>query len=288
MEERTREKLESPWPFREGGEPHNVIPMETVTSLDGTVIAYDRLGEGDPLVLVAGASCDRQADAALAGALAERFEVLNYDRRGRGDSTDTQPFAVDREIEDLAAVLEAAHEPAIVVGLSSGAALAARAAAKLSTRALVLWEPPYPTDEPGIAAAKAYTEALQSRLDEGDHDGAFALFLERVGLPAQAIAGMRQSPFWPQGVKLAPTLAYDDAAMGGAVPTDAFGTISTPTMVLAGGASPEMLQLGARAVADAIPGSVFDVLDGQTHDANPDVLAAAVAGFVYGEGSKAS
>jgi pimeloyl-ACP methyl ester carboxylesterase len=262
--------------------------METVTSQDGTVIAFDRLGTGDPLVLVAGASCDRQADAALAAALAARFDVLNYDRRGRGDSTDTQPFAVDREIEDLAAVLDAAGQPATVVGLSSGAALAARAAAKLSARALVLWEPPYPTDEPGIAAAKSYTEALQSRLDEGDHDSAFALFLERVGLPAQAIAGMRQSPFWPQGVKLAPTLAYDDAAMGGAVPTDVFGTISTPTLVLAGGASPEMLQLGARSVADAILGSAFDILEGQTHDAAPDVLTAAIVNFVYGDGFKAS
>lgn len=253
--------------------------METVTSQDGTVIAFDRLGSGDPLVLVAGASCDRQADAALATMLAERFDVINYDRRGRGDSTDTLPFAVDREIEDVAAVLDAARRPAVVVGLSSGAALAARAAAKLSPRALVMWEPPYPTDEPGLAAADSYTHALRSRLEEGDHDGAFALFLERVGLPAEAIAGMRQSPFWPQGVKLAPTLAYDDAAMGGAIPKDVFGSISTPTLVLAGGASPHMLQLGARAVADAIPGSVFDVLEGQTHDASPDVLRAAIVDF---------
>lgn len=271
----------------------NVIPMETVTSQDGTVIAYDRLGQGDPLVLVAGASCDRQADAALAGALAEHFDVINYDRRGRGDSTDTPPFAVDREIEDIAALLDVAgldvaNRPAVLVGLSSGAALAARAAAKLSPHALVLWEPPYPTDEPGLAAAESYTEALRSRLDEGDHDGAFALFLGRVGLPAEAIAGMRQSPFWPQGVKLAPTLAYDDAAMGGAIPSEVFGSISTPTLVLAGGASPQMLQLGAKAVADVIPGSAFGTLEGQTHDASPSVLTAAVVDFVYGEGFKAS
>lgn len=253
--------------------------METVTSQDGTVIAFDRLGDGEPLILVAGASCDRQADAALANALAERFDVVNYDRRGRGDSTDTPPFAVEREIEDIAALLDVGEHAPILVGLSSGAALAARAAAELPVRALVMWEPPYPTDEQGLAAAAAYTDALRERLEADDHDGAFALFLERVGLPAEAIAGMRQSPYWPQGVRLAPTLAYDDAALGGPIPTGVFGSISVPTLVLSGGASPDMLQHGARATADAIPGSVFDSLEGQTHDASPDVLAAAVVDF---------
>ncbi|KHL01829.1 alpha/beta fold hydrolase [Sinomonas humi] len=253
--------------------------METVTSHDGTVIAFDRLGAGDPLILVSGASCDRQADAALANALAERFDVVNYDRRGRGESTDTLPFAVDREIEDISALLDVVGGAAILVGLSSGAALAARAAEKLPVRALVMWEPPYPTDEQGLAAATAYTAALKDRLEAGDQDGAFALFLQRVGLPEEAIAGMRHSPYWPQGVRLAPTLAYDDAALGGSIPADVFGAISVPALVLAGGASPKMLQDGARATAEAIRGSVFDTLEGQTHDAAADVLAAAVVDF---------
>lgn len=255
------------------------MPMETVTSQDGTVIAFDRLGRGEPLILVSGASSDRRADAALADALAEHFDVVNYDRRGRGDSTDTPPFAVDREIEDIAALLSLAGAPPVLMGFSSGAALAARAAAKLPVRALVMWEPPYPTDEQGLAAAAAYTQALKERLDAGDNDGAFVLFLERVGLPKEAIAGMRQSPYWPQGVRIAPTLAYDDAALGGPVPTEVFGTISVPTLVLSGGASPRMLQDGARATADAIPGSAFGILEGQTHDVSADVLTAAVVGF---------
>jgi pimeloyl-ACP methyl ester carboxylesterase len=150
-----------------------------------------------------------------------------------------------------------------------------------------MWEPPYPTDEAGLAAAAAYTRDLRSLLSSGDHDGAFTLVLQRVGMPEQAIAGMRQSPFWPQGVRLAPTLAYDDAALGGAIPTDVFGTISAPTLVLAGGASPQMLQNGAKAAADAIPGSVFSMLEGQTHDVAPDALAAAVVAF-YGAGFSAS
>ncbi|WP_138442109.1 alpha/beta fold hydrolase [Sinomonas susongensis] len=253
--------------------------METVTSQDGTVIAFDRSGRGEPLIVVSGASSDRQADAALASALAEHFDVLNYDRRGRGDSTDTLPFAVEREIDDIAALLDVAGAPPVLVGFSSGAALAARAAASLPVRALVMWEPPYPTDEQGIAAAAAYTLELKKRIDDGDHDGAFTLFLERVGLPAEAIAGMRQSPYWPRGVRLAPTLAYDDAALGGPIPADVFGTISVPALVLSGGASPKMLQDGAKAAAAAIPGSAYGSLDGQTHDVSADLLTAAVVDF---------
>ena len=125
--------------------------MENVTSADGTTIAFDQLGEGPPLVLVAGASCDRSVDAALAGALAEHFTVLNYDRHGRGDSGDTLPFAVQREVEDLDVMLAAAGGLATVVGLSSGAALAAEAAAGgLPIDALVLWEPPFCVDEDGV------------------------------------------------------------------------------------------------------------------------------------------
>lgn len=257
-----------------------VMPMEQVTSPDGTTIAFDRLGSGAPLILVAGASCDRQADAALAASLSEHFTVYNYDRRGRGDSTDTQPFAVDREVEDIGAVLSAAGGRPILVGLSSGAALAARAAAAFPVAGLVMWEPPFTVDDEGHAAARAYTEALNDRLGAGDLDGAFEQFLRRVGMPDQAIAGARQAPFWAGAVRMAPTLAYDDAALnGGPVPAVIFSGIDALTIVLAGGASPEGLQAGARAAADAIPRASFAVLEGQTHDVSPEALTAAIVPF---------
>ena len=264
--------------------------MEQVTSADGTAIAYDRLGTGAPLILVSGATADRRADVQLAEALAETFTVYNYDRRGRGDSTDTLPFAVEREIEDIAALLDvatrdSAHDgggAAAVVGFSSGAALAARAAAVLPVRALVMWEPPFMTDDAGLARAKDYTETLTAKLDAEDHDGALVTFLRYVGLPDEAIAGSRESPFWAAGVRVAPTLAYDNAAMGGdsVVPVDVFGRIAVPTLVLAGGASPAFLPAAAQAVAAAIPGAQSGVLEGQVHNVDAAVLSDAVRGFL--------
>ena len=203
--------------------------METVTSADGTTIAFDQLGAGTPLVLVAGASCDRAVDAAIAEALAEHFTVLNYDRRGRGDSTDTLPYAVDREIEDLEVLIAAAGGSATLVGLSSGGALAAHAAASgLPVSHLVMWETPFRLDAEGQLASKEYTATLTDLLAEDRRGDALALFMGMVGLPAEMIDGMRQSPYWPIGERMAPTLAYDAAVMGdGAVP-DRLGQIACP------------------------------------------------------------
>jgi pimeloyl-ACP methyl ester carboxylesterase len=258
--------------------------METVQSADGTVIAFDQLGAGTPLVLVAGASCDRSIDAPLATALGEHFTVLNYDRRGRGDSTDTLPFALEREIEDIEALLAAAGGSAVVVGLSSGAALAAHAAASgLPISALVMWEPPYRLDPDAQRAAKEYSTRLGALLAEDRRGDAVELFMRQVGLPDEAIAGARQSPYWVVGEGLAPTLAYDAAVMGdGSMPTDRFGMISVPTLVLAAGASPAWFRESAGAVAEAIPGARFGVLDGQTHVVAGEVLATAVRDFVAG------
>lgn len=256
--------------------------METIESPDGTVIAFDQLGAGPPLVLVAGASCDRSIDAPIATALAAHFTVLNYDRRGRGDSTDTLPFAPDREIEDLEVLLAAAGGSAVVVGLSSGAALAAHAAARgLPVSALVMWEPPYRLDPDGPREAKEYTNRLHELLAEGRCGDALEQFMQRVGLPAEMIAGARQSPYWAAGERMAPTLAYDAAFMGDAtVPTDLYATITVPALVLAGGSGPGWFRDTARAVADAIPGARVGVLDGQDHNVAGEVLAPAVFDFV--------
>ena len=256
--------------------------METVTSADGTVIAFDQIGAGPPLVLVSGAACDRAVDRPLADGLAASFTVLNYDRRGRGDSTDTPPWRIEREIEDIEILLAAAGGSAVLVGLSSGAALAAHAAAAgLPVGHLVLWEPPFRLDAAGRQAARGYNARLGELLGEGRRGDAMQLFLETVGVPAAAIAGMRQSPYWARSEALAPTLAFDAAVLGdGGVPADRFARIQAPTLVLAGGAGPDFFRLAGRAAADAIGGAAYGELAGQTHDVAPDALTAAVRDFV--------
>lgn len=256
--------------------------MEKIQSADGTTIAFDQIGAGAPLLLVAGASCDRAIDSPIAEALAAHFTVLNYDRRGRGDSTDTLPFAVEREVEDLAGLLAAAGGSATVVGLSSGGALAAEAAAAaLPFDALVMWEPPFRVDAEGLQQAKDYTDDLSALLAEGRRGDALARFMRLVGLPEEMIDGMRQSPFWAAGENLAPTLAYDNAVMGdGRVPNDRYRGIATPTLVLAGSASPPWLREAATRAANAIPGARHESLEGQEHNVDPAALAAAVLEFV--------
>ena len=255
--------------------------MERVQSKDGTTIAFDQLGEGAPLVLVSGASCDRSIDAPIAEELAKNFTVLNYDRRGRGDSDDTLPFAVEREIEDIDVLLAAAGGAATVVGLSSGAALAAEAAAAgLPIDALVMWEPPFSVDPDGVLQAKEYSEELTALLAADRRGDAVTLFMRRVGVPEEMIAGIRQSPYWQLGESLAPTLAYDDAVMGDStIPAERFGRISVPTLVLAGSKSPDSLRQAAEQVAATIPGARHEILDGQDHNVAGDALAHAVAAF---------
>lgn len=255
--------------------------MESVTSKDGTRIAFDQLGSGAPLVLVGGASCDRGVGARLAEALATSFTVLNYDRRGRGDSTDVQPFAVDREVEDLAVLLDAAGGSAVVLGVSSGAALAAHAAASgLPVDRLVLWEPPFRLDAEGRRQSLEYAARLEELLAEDRRGDALELFMRTVGVPEQVVQGMRSSPYWSAGEDLAPTLAYDAAVMGDcSVPVERYAAITAPALVLSGGASPEWMRSSAEAAAAAIPGARSGVLEGQTHDVDAGLLAAAVRDF---------
>ncbi|HET6825585.1 MAG TPA: alpha/beta fold hydrolase [Amnibacterium sp.] len=253
---------------------------DTVQSADGTVIAYEVHGAGPVLVLVDGAMCFRDSGPmrGIAEAVGERLRVVLYDRRGRGASGDTAPYAVEREIEDLAAIIDAVGAPAALFGMSSGGALALRAAAALDVVPRVaVYEPPF-MPEPALAGARAYTAELTDALDRGDRDAAVAAFLRRVGMPEQSVAGIRSSPAWSGMTALAPTLAYDDRAMGDSrVP--AFDLGDTRVLALAGGASPDFLQYGARAVAEATGGR-FEVLDGQTHDIAPAAAAAALIAFV--------
>lgn len=257
--------------------------MPVTTSSDGTRIAFDSRGSGPAVVLVDGAMCFRAAGplGPLATELQDRYTVYTYDRRGRGESGDTAPYAVNREIEDLQAVIEAAGGTAYVYGISSGAALALRTAATHSgiTR-LALYEPPYLADTHESPAIEAYGAQLRTLLAAGNRGDAVALFMTNVGVPAPVMEGMRGGPGWPVLESIAPTLAYDDEVLGdGRVPRDVAAAVTVPTLVLSGDASPHGLQQAAKAAADALPTAEHRQLEGQTHDVAPAALAPELRAF---------
>ncbi len=253
-----------------------------IESKDGTVIAFDQIGEGRPIILVAGASCDRAIDTTIADALARSFTVLNYDRRGRGDSGDIPPYSVAREVEDIRALLEAAGGSATVLGLSSGAVLAAEAAASgLPIDGLIMWEPPFSIDPDGPRRATEYSDRLTELLAADRRGDALVHFMRQVGVPDEMIAAIRQTPYWQVGLNLAHTLAYDAAIMGDStIPAGRFGRIGTSTLVLAGSESPKFLRQAAVQTAAVIPGAHVDVLPGQDHNVAGDAIAPVVAAFV--------
>lgn len=254
--------------------------MHTVHSADGTAIAFDRSGEGPPVVIVVGAFCDRVAPASLAAALAPDFAVHCYDRRGRGDSGPGGAPSVERETEDLAAVIAAAGGSAFVVGHSSGAALALEGAARgLPISRLVAYEPPYTVD--AADADLTFAPRIQEALDAGRPDDAVVLFLG--GDPAAAasdeLAEMRSGPGWPHMLAMAPSLPFDLAVVGdGGIP-ERLAKIAVPTLLLAGGASWDWIQATTSATAARIPGAEHRVLAGQTHGPADDVFAAELRRF---------
>jgi pimeloyl-ACP methyl ester carboxylesterase len=252
--------------------------MPTVTSKDGTTIAYDRLSQGPALILVGGAFQYRAIDprtTQLAALLAPHFAVVHYDRRGRGDSGDTAPYAIEREVEDLEALIKEAGRSAFVFGMSSGGVLPLEAAAcGLAITKLALYEPPFNLDDNARAASENYGKQLTALLAEGRRGDAVALAMTTWGAPAEAVAGMRQTPVWSMFESVAPTLAYDNAIMGdGSLPTKRMASVTVPTLVIDGGASPAFMHNAAQAAADALPNAWCRTLEGQTHEVAPEVLA---------------
>lgn len=261
--------------------------MPTTTSADGTAIAYETTGSGPAVILVDGASCHRESGPMrpIAAAVAESLTAVAYDRRGRGESGDTLPFAVEREIEDIQALIEDVGGRAALFGISSGGALALLAATALGPDAvsgLVVFEPPY-FPEGGQDAALAYTRALSEALARDDRDAAVELFYRRVGVPEEQLAGLRQSPYWAATVALAPTLAYDDAALGDSlVPDEVVAALRVPVLGVAGGASPEFLRYGAATIAADAPDGRYVELAGQSHDLQAEAVAPVLTEFVAG------
>ena len=263
--------------------------MPTVTSNDGTQIAYDSVGSGPPLILVAGATQYRAVDQTtpkLARLLAAGgFRVINYDRRGRGESGDTQPYAVEREIEDIEALVAEAGGEASLFGMSSGAVLAAEAAARgVPVTKLLMYEPPMVLDDSGPPPQLDYVEKIEGLARSGDGD-AMAYFVSMVGMPEEQLAEFRQSPVFPAFAAVEHTLAYDGRIMepygkGEPIPQGAWDGALQPTVVFAGGDSPDWMRNAARAAAEALPDGDVRIVPGQTHEFDPAVLAPEMLEFL--------
>src|SRR5215467_2458986 len=263
--------------------------MKTATSKDGTTIAYDQTGNGPPLVLVDGALNSRVfgLNGPLAAILADRFTVVTYDRRGRGDSGDTPPYAVQREIEDLEAVIDTTGGPADVYGISSGAGLALEAACAVPAKVakLALYEPPFVVDDTRPPVPADAVGQVTGLLARGHRGAAVKLFLrEDAQVPAMVVAMMPLMPAWSKLKAVAHTLPYDLTIMDGRqqgrpLPVGRWASLTAPTLVMAGGKSPAWLQNAAQALAQALPGATHQTLPGQTHIVKPGPLAPVLADF---------
>ena len=262
--------------------------MANVTSKDGTTIAYDRQGSGPAVILVDGATGYRAFGgmAQLAPLLAPHFTVIRYDRRGRGESSNSKPYAVAREAEDIDALIQAAGGWAYVYGISSGACLALETALLLGPRIrkLALYEPPYNADPADRLLWHAYRTELGQLLAAGRRGDAVALFMRFVGVPAEQVEGIRHAPMWPALEAVAPTLAYDAADIGEdrTPPVERAARLTMPVLVIDGGANLTMLPFmrpTATALAQAIPHAQHRTLEGQTHDVSPQALAPVLIEF---------
>lgn len=262
--------------------------MRTVTSKDGTTIAFDRSGKGPALILVGGMFEQRAMDSETAQLaahplLAQHFTVFHYDRRGRGDSTDTQPYAVEREIEDIEALIDEAGGSAFLFGISSGAALAFEAALALGSKVkkLAMYEAPYNDDDDARQAWKEFRKQLKEVLAAGRRGDAVALFMMLLGASADQIEGMRQHPMWPMWEAIAPTIAYDAAALGedASVPTSRAASVAVPALIMDGELSYPFMHITATALAKAIPNGQHRTLEGQTHEVAAEALAPVLVEF---------
>jgi pimeloyl-ACP methyl ester carboxylesterase len=267
----------------QAGGPTSETSTRTIESADGTTIAFDVHGDGPPVVLVGGAFTTRSTTAPLAAALRDRFTTLNVDRRGRGDSGDTPPYAVEREIDDLDAVIRAAGGTAAVFGYSSGATLALKAAARGSAiTKLVVYDAPFAVDDDDPRLPAGFADELV-RLIAADRRGDAVELYQRVavGLPEELIRRMRQAPFRPALEAVAHTLSYDARIVGDlALPTELIRFIAVPTLVVDGEASPPVMRKAAQALVRTLPHARRCTLAGQGHDLAPDALRPVLVEFL--------
>ncbi|MFF8262607.1 alpha/beta fold hydrolase [Streptomyces virginiae] len=264
--------------------------MDKVFSADGTVIAYEQQGSGPAVVLVGGAFMTRGDSAELAGLLAERFTVITYDRRGRGDSGDAPTYDVQREVEDLDALIGHAGGKAMVFGMSSGAVLALEATARGSavTR-LALYEPPFITDASRPPLPADYVAHLKALVARGAYGDAVAYFMTAaVGMPPEAVAGMRQAPFWAAMEATARTLPYDGQVMGDTMSgrplsAERWQSVTIPVLVASGDAGAPHMLTGAQELARLAGNFILHTFPGQEHTIAPELLAPVLTDFFTAE-----
>jgi pimeloyl-ACP methyl ester carboxylesterase len=275
--------------------PRRENTMRTVTSKDGTRIAFDQSGQGPALMLVSGASATRADEAHVAAALAPHFTVFAFDRRARGDSGDTRPYAVEREVEDLEALIDQAGGAAFVFGHSSGAVLALEAARLLPTKItkLALYEPPFVIDETHAPMPDDFAAHLDELVASGRRGEAAERFMTFVGTPAEMVAQMRQSPMWPHMESVAQSLVYDATLMeeteqGSPDPLRKWASVTIPTLVMDGTVfmgqeGPHaFMRHGADALASVLPNAQRLTLEGQDHGPSDETLAPALRVFFLG------
>lgn len=260
--------------------------MKSIRSRDGTLIAYQRMGNGLPVVVVNGALSEKTAAAPLASLLSDRFSVFAYDRRGRGESGDVRPYAVKREVEDLQAVIGEAGGEAFVIGHSSGAVLALEVAVRgLPIMKLALYEPPFIVDRSRRSPPEDYAAQMAAFLSAERRGDAVEYFMKTgPEIPAAVIAQLRRSPMWPSLERMAHTLLYDIAVMGDTmsgepISAERWSAARMPVLIMAGGASPQWAHNSAKALVHALPNAQYRILEGQEHGAAPEVLAPVLAEF---------
>lgn len=260
--------------------------MQSLTSKDGTQIAYERTGNGLAVILVNGALSSRADHTELAQLLSQHFTVYNYDRRGRGDSGDNKPYKVEREVEDIEALIDTAGGTACVYGISSGACLALEAAAALGDKVkkLAMYEAPYDDAEGTAEKTKAFLKKLDNLISKNQNSDAVEFFLKYAGTPDEALAEMKVSPAWRQMEAMAPTLVYDSAVLGDdrSVPMERAADVKATTLVMDGGASSEtapFVRATADKLAKTIPNAQRRTIEGQRHDVDSKVLAPILIEF---------
>jgi pimeloyl-ACP methyl ester carboxylesterase len=259
--------------------------MEKVTSKDGTTIAFDRLGEGPPLIMMGGALNDRQLASPLASLLASRFTVFNYDRRGRTDSTDTQPYSISKEIDDLRAVLDEAGGSAMLFANCTGGMLALEAAAQgLPITKLALYEPPFIIGDNPPRLDDEFRKATGDLLEAGRPGDVVTQFLERiVGFPPDVVVRVQQMPIWPLLEKLAFSLPYDLILAGdNSLPAARLPLVTMPTLVMDGGRSPQWQRDSVQALVDALPNATRRSIADQNHTFEPELTAPVIEEFLTG------
>lgn len=258
--------------------------MKTTQSKDGTILAYDVYGSGPPLIYITGASCHRLFKPIKddAKTFATQFTVYTYDRRGRGDSGNTLPYAVEREVEDIKAIIDAAGGSVFLYGHSSGAVLALEAGLRFGSevKKVMMYDPPYVNDEKEKVAYKQLSIKVNRLLNDGKNAKAMTTFLKSIGMPKVFVMLLPIFPGWRTMKELAPTLAYDMQLTQNMPPLDRVDQLSVPTQIIVGEQSPKSIHDVGHDLSKAIPDATFKVLSGEDHMADPKILLPVITDFL--------